>query len=122
MIRLWERLPLTWRLLAQEYGVLVLAGVIFVVATLTFFILAKPDRHTHLRFVSVQTVSMFDTSSDSGFIFHAVVRLPDGTQTKVSTSSFAAAQWFLKDTCVEERIRESGRVFYKLVAPDNCLP
>ncbi|WP_299416866.1 hypothetical protein [uncultured Sulfitobacter sp.] len=120
MNRFWQLLPLEWRLLAHEYGALILSGGVFIAAAVTYFILATPDRHSHVGYFAVEVISTFDSSSDTQLSFRAVVRLPDGTTTTVSTNSLAAAQWFVSDTCVEQRQRENGRTFYRLAAPSNC--
>lgn len=107
--------------MVKEYGALVFAGGAFLAAVTVYFILATPDRHTHAGYFPVVVLSTFDTSTTNGFRYSAVVRLPDGTQTTVSTQSLPAAQWFLSDTCVEKRLRKSGRALYRLAAPTNCL-
>lgn len=121
MTKLWHMLPLEWRLIAQEYGALIVSGGVFILAALTNFILATPDKHTHAGYLPVQTISTFDNTTDSGVSIRAAVRLPDGTQTTISTGSLAAAQWFIANTCVEKRLRESGTAFYRLTAPSNCF-
>lgn len=122
MNRLTRLIPPEWWINIRAFGPIILSGAVFLGVVLTYVILARPQNHSHAGYVPVETVSTFDTSTDSGFSYRAVVRLPDGTQTTVSTSSLAAAQWFVSDTCVEKRVHDSGRAFYTLAAPSNCLP
>lgn len=121
MNRLWQLLPVEWRIILQEFNALIVGLILFGVGSVAYITLARPDHHVHAGYLPVETLSSFDTSSDAGISIRAVVRLPDGTQVTVSTASLAAAQWFVADTCVEKRQRDSGKVFYRLVAPSNCL-
>lgn len=121
MNKLWRQLPIEWRIMLNEYGPLLLAAVMFCGLAGAYFVFNKPDPHKHVRFIAVDVLSTFDQTTDAGFSVGAHVRFPDGTEKPIHANSLAAAQWFVSDTCIEERLTESGRSLYRLVAPINCL-
>lgn len=109
-----------WRYLLSEYGGLVLAALIFVIASAAYVVLFRPDAHVHSGYLSAEVLQTFDMTDEAGFRVRAIVELPDGTQAAVVSQSLARAQWLAGETCLERRTRESGRVFYRLAAPSNC--
>ena len=109
-----------WRYYLSEYGVLAFAALFFVVATAFYFALTRPDPHVHAGYLPVAVLQTFDMTDEQGFRIRAIVRLPDGSQATVVSQSLTHAQFLARETCVERRIRDSGRVFYRLADSSNC--
>ena len=121
MNRFVKLLPQRWQYFAYEWGVLIIAGVIFLGASAAYLILRTPDHHVHGGYVLGKTISTFDTSDELRYDVRGVVDLPDGSNITVRAQSFAMAQWFAQEsTCIEIRNAESSRTYYRLAAPDNC--
>ena len=113
-------LPQPWQYPAYEWGALIVAGLVFTIASAAYFIYRTPDHHVHAGYTTGKVLSTFDTSDELRFDVRAVVALPDGSNIAVRAQSFAMAQWLIDETCIEMRKAESGRTYYRLAAPANC--
>ncbi|MBD3663140.1 hypothetical protein [Sulfitobacter aestuariivivens] len=98
----------------------VLAAMVFAAFIPLYVYLVQPNPHQHAGFVTATVVSTMENASDSGYSASATVRLPDGTYARISAGTIAEAQAFVGTPCLEQRLRESGNVFYRLTAQRNC--
>lgn len=104
-----------------RFGVLVIAGLLFVVAGILLVVFYRPERLSSDGFQQAQVLFTYSKSTEEvAFRMYATVELPDGTRTTLSTTRYALAFGTLDTICVKQLKGESGKLRHRWVARSNC--
>lgn len=105
----------------QNRGLVLLAGLAFVVGIAALLLLNAPRKHQHVAFVTLPVISTNIPGNQIKNGLIASVRLPDGTAVPINTSDAGIAKSVTDTACVEQRrFVDTGEFRYRIKLPRNC--
>ncbi|KNG95547.1 hypothetical protein ATO11_02855 [Pseudaestuariivita atlantica] len=103
-----------------EYGALLLVGLTAAIGLVAYIALLKPDKVMAETPQRLPVIRSMDTSGEDGFEASFILKTPDETLVRVTTTSLALAQTVVDTACVLRLDRASGRVSWRLAPPHRC--
>ncbi|MEP2716183.1 hypothetical protein [Pseudophaeobacter sp.] len=103
------------RYYASEYAVLGIVAILAFAGMLSLFLFFNPERHVHDGYVIGDVAGVLHASSDTSNRFIVDVRLPDGSNHRLTTRHGSIMGSISDRACLERRRKESnGGMFYSL--------